>query len=133
MNDISNEFKPDLKLPSPEMVRLTYLIYILHGVSLFIGVTTAATVVGAFVFGWPSLIAVVLNYWNKNKVKGTYLESHFSWQIRTFWFCLLWFLAGFLLTIVLIGLVILALTGIWAVYRIARGWIALGNGNTVPA
>ena len=133
MNDISNELKPDLKVPSPEMIRLTYLIYILHGVSLFIGITTAATVVGAFVFGWPSLIAVVLNYWNKNKVEGTYLESHFSWQIRTFWFCLLWFLAGFALTIVLIGLVILALTGIWAVYRIARGWIALGNGNEVPA
>jgi len=133
VNDISNELKPDLKVPSPEMIRLTYLIYILHGVSLFIGITTAATVVGAFVFGWPSLIAVVLNYWNKNKVEGTYLESHFSWQIRTFWFCLLWFLAGFALTIVLIGLVILALTGIWAVYRIARGWIALGNGNEVPA
>jgi uncharacterized membrane protein len=70
--------------PRPSLVTLTHVIYALHSVSLLIGITTAATVVGAFLFGWPSIIAVILNYVNRGETRGTWLQSHFRWQIRTF-------------------------------------------------
>src|ERR1700756_3813512 len=76
--------------PAPGLVTVTHLVYALHALSLLIGVTTAATIVGAFVFGVPSIIAVVINYVKRGEARGTYLESHFRWQIRTFWFALLW-------------------------------------------
>lgn len=117
----------------PSLVNLTYLIYALHAVSLIIGLSTAATVIGAFVFGWPSIIAVILNYMNRSAVADTILESHFLWQIRTFWYALLWLVLGFALIVVLVGFVILALTGLWAIYRIARGMLALSNREPIPA
>jgi uncharacterized membrane protein len=92
-------------------------------------------VIGTFVFGWPSIIAVVINYLKRGEARGTWLESHFSWQIRTFWFALLWTcivaVLGALLVIVLVGFAIWAIglfvLGIWAIYRIARGWMRLQN------
>jgi uncharacterized membrane protein len=115
--------------PPPSVVNAAHLVYGLHALSLLIGVLTAATVVGAFVFGVPSIIAVVINYLKKDEARGTYLESHFRWQIRTFWFALLWSLLGSLLFATFIG-VPLALavwfsTSLWVIYRIARGWLAL--------
>lgn len=116
----------------PSLVNLTYLIYSLHALSLLIGLSTAATVIGAFVFGWPSIIAVILNYLNRGEVAGTLLESHFRWQIRTFWSALLWLVLGFMLTVVLVGFVVLALTGLWAIYRIVRGLLSLANRKPLP-
>ena len=62
----------------------------LHALSLVVGIVGTATVIGAFLFGWPSIIAVIINYVKRGDVQGTWLESHFRWQIRTFWFGLLW-------------------------------------------
>ena len=67
-------------------MQLTHVIYGLHAAAVVIGVTSSATVAGGFVFGLPSLIAVLLNYLKRSDVRGTWLESHFVWQIRTFWF-----------------------------------------------
>ena len=75
--------------PPPSLVTVTHLVYALHALSILIGVTTAATIVGAFVFGLPSIIAVIINYVKRGEARGTFLESHFRWQIRTFWFALL--------------------------------------------
>jgi uncharacterized membrane protein len=115
--------------PPPSLITVTNLVYALHALSLLIGMTSAATIIGAFVFGVPSIIAVVVNYLKKGEARGTFLESHFRWQIRTFWFALLWcVIAGFLLiTIVGIPLAIGIFfgAGIWVIYRIARGWLAL--------
>ncbi len=72
------------------LVNWTQIIYGLHAFSLLTGIIGAATVVGAFLTGWPSIIAVILNYVKRGDVRGTWLESHFRWQIRTFWFGLLW-------------------------------------------
>jgi uncharacterized membrane protein len=63
--------------PPPGLVTITHLVYALHALSLLIGVTTAATIIGAFVFGVPSIIAVVINYVKRGEARGTYLESHF--------------------------------------------------------
>ena len=115
--------------PAPSLVTIAHIVYGLHAFSLFIGITTAATVVGAFVFGVPSLIAVVINYIKKSEARGTFLESHFRWQIRTFWYVLLWCVIGWVAFITLIGIPlaigIFFVAGIWAIYRVARGWLAL--------
>lgn len=115
--------------PPPSLVNVTHLVYALHALSLLIGITTAATIIGAFVFGVPSIIAVVINYLKRGEARGTFLASHFRWQIRTFWFGLLWCLTGGFLFITFIGIplavgVIFA-AGLWVIYRIARGWLAL--------
>ena len=117
--------------PRPSLIRLTHVIYGLHAFSLLTGIVGAATVVGAFLTGWPSIIAVIINYVKRSEVRGTWLQSHFRWQIRTFWFGLLWVVlcAAFVVATLGIGLLIawipLALVGIWFVYRILRGWLRL--------
>jgi uncharacterized membrane protein len=75
---------------SASLFNWTQAIYGLHAFSLLTGILGAATVIGAFLTGWPSLIAVILNYVKRGDVRGTWLESHFRWQIRTFWYGLLW-------------------------------------------
>lgn len=117
--------------PRGSLVTLTHVIYGLHAFSLLTGILGAATVVAAFLTGWPSLIAVVLNYVKRSETRGTWLASHFRWQLRTFWYGLLW--VGLCLLFVVatlgIGLLIawipLAVVGLWFIYRIVRGWLAL--------
>jgi uncharacterized membrane protein len=117
--------------PRPSLVRLTHVIYALHAVSLLIGIVTAATIVGAFLFSWPSIIAVILNYAKRSEVRGTWLESHFRWQIRTFWFGALWVGLCVLFVIATLGIGIfiawipLGVVGLWFIYRIASGWLRL--------
>ena len=111
----------------------SHVIYALHTLAVLIGITTAATVVGSFVGGIPSIVAVIMNYARRSATRGTFLESHFRWQIRTFWFALLWavviWMVSLPLMIVLIGLplLVVGLVGlaIWIIYRVARGWLAL--------
>jgi uncharacterized membrane protein len=109
----------------------TQLIYALHAFSLLTGILGAATIIGAFLTGWPSIIAVILNYVKRAEARGTWLESHFRWQIRTFWFGLVWVLlcALFVVATFGIGLLIawlpLAIVALWFIYRIVRGWSAL--------
>ncbi|MBU1365513.1 MAG: hypothetical protein KKE51_16975 [Gammaproteobacteria bacterium] len=121
--------QPDLHGVRPSLVQLTHFIYGLHAIAVFIGITSAATVAGGFVFGLPSLCAVFLNYLKRSDVKGTWLESHFLWQIRTFWFTLLGLFFYGLLVITIIGIplawILIAILGLWVAYRVVRGWIAL--------
>jgi len=111
------------------------VIYALHAFSLLTGVVTIASVVGAFLTGWPSIVAVILNYVKRGEARGTWLESHFRWQIRTFWFGLLWIGLCVLFVIGTLGIGIIVawfpmmLVGLWFIYRIARGWIALNDGR----
>jgi uncharacterized membrane protein len=115
------------------LITWTQVIYALHGLSLLTGILGAATVVGAFLTGWPSIIAVILNYIYRGDVRGTWLDSHFRWQIRTFWFGALWVGLCMLFIVMTLGIGILiawlplAVVGIWFVYRILRGWLALAD------
>ena len=85
-------------------------------------------------------MAVVLNYIFRGDARGTYLETHFSWQIRTFWyamfFALIVALIGFVLSWLLVGFAVwvfgFVVMGIWVGYRILRGWIRLSRGQTMP-
>jgi len=117
--------------PRPSLVRLAHVIYALHAISLLIGIVTATTIVGAFLFSWPSIIAVILNYAKRSEVRGTWLESHFRWQIRTFWFGALWVGLCVLFVMATLGIGIfiawipLGVVGLWFIYRIASGWLRL--------
>lgn len=119
--------------PSKTVVSVAHIVYALHAVSLAIGAFGAASVIGTFLFGWPSIIAVVLNYYYRSEARDTWVDSHFSWQIRTFWYAAAWSLVvsliSLVLAIVLIGIatwiVGLFALGVWAVVRIARGWLRL--------
>jgi len=92
---------------------LAQLVYILQALSLLVGLTSVA--------------AVIVNYLKRDEVRGTYLESHFNWQIKTFWWMLAGLVIGSLLTVVLIGFLVLLVVWIWYIYRIVKGWLALND------
>jgi uncharacterized membrane protein len=121
--------------PASALVGWTQIIYALHAFSLLTGILGAATVVGAFLTGWPSIIAVILNDVKRAETRGTWIESHFRWQIRTFWFGALWIGLCVLFVVLTLGIGILvawlpaAFVGLWFIYRIVRGWLALNDGR----
>lgn len=123
------------------LVGYTHIVYALHALSVLIGITGPATVVGSFIFGLPSIIAVVMNYVRRRDVAGTWLESHFTWQIQTFWRALIAIVIAGVISAPLVlafGLGILTfylavvVVGIWVIYRVARGWLALREGRAMP-
>ncbi|HXZ59805.1 MAG TPA: hypothetical protein VEG26_06450 [Steroidobacteraceae bacterium] len=111
------------------LVTYTNVIYALHSLSVLIGFTTWHTVILSFVGGLPSIVAVIMNYARRSATRGTYLESHFRWQIRTFWYAVLWVCAIIFAVITIIGIPFAFLgalaLAVWIIYRIARGWLAL--------
>ena len=98
---------------------ITSVVYALQAASFFIGLTFIA--------------AVIVNYIKQTEVEGTWLESHFRWQMRTFWFSLLWSIIGFVLVFVLVGYLVLLADAIWVIYRIIKGWVALSEGQAMYA
>jgi uncharacterized membrane protein len=142
--DFSREIQVDATQPQPaidaaprqpeaNLITLTHFIYGLHTLSILIGVLGAVTVIGAFVFGLPSIVAVIINYVRRSEVRGTWLDSHFRWQIRTFWFGLLWVVIAWILVISIVGLLVAWAVflgaGIWVIYRVVRGWLNLRDGK----
>jgi uncharacterized membrane protein len=101
-----------------ELKTLTTVVYALQAAGFFVGIT------------W--IVAVVINYVKKEDVAGSWLESHFRWQIRTFWFGLLWGVIGGILTLVLVGFLILFADTVWIIYRIVKGWLRLNENRPVP-
>ena len=123
----------------PSWISYTHWMYALHALAAVIGISTAAFIATAFVFSIPSIIAVIMNYVKRDDVRGTWLDSHFSWQLRTFWWAALWIVVistiSFVLAFVLIGFILwpigIALVGLWILYRVVRGWLALKDGRPV--
>jgi len=102
--------EPKQAFPGPLSAQnLTQLVYLLQALGFLIGIT------------W--LVAVVINYVKLDDVRGTWMESHFRWQIRTFWFGLLWGVLGAITLIVVIGMAILIADAVWVIYRIVKGWL----------
>ncbi len=110
---------PALSEKDKSVKNLTTLIYALYAASFLIGIT--------------AIVAIVMNYVKREDVAGTVAESHFRWQIRTFWFSLLWGVIGAVLTIVVIGFAIIAADVIWVIYRIVKGWLRLNDGKPMYA
>jgi uncharacterized membrane protein len=123
----------------PSLVSYTHWMYAMHALAAFIGIASSAAVALQFVFGIPSIVAIVMNYVKMADVRGTWLESHFAWQRRTFWFALLWVSIAFVLSLPLFLLLIGFLTfglcllviGLWVIYRVARGWLRLRDGQPI--
>jgi uncharacterized membrane protein len=92
---------------------ITTIIYALYAASFLVGIT--------------AIVAIVMNYVKKDDMAGSFLESHFRWQIRTFWFGLLWGILGVITFIIVIGWFILIANGIWIIYRIVKGWLNLND------
>jgi uncharacterized membrane protein len=120
---------PNLREPLPSVLTIANLVYALHTFAIVVGIAGTATVVGSFVGSVPSIAAVILNYVKRSDARGTWLESHYRWQIRTFWFSIVWVLLAGLLFVTLIGIpiamaIFVAVT-LWLVYRITRGWLRL--------
>lgn len=113
-----------------------HVIYGLHALSALSGILTSASIVGAFVFGWPSIIAVIITYVTRSNVRGSWLESHWRWQLRTFWFAALWLLLAGLLAATFFGIpmaiMVIVITGVWVLYRVIRGWLALLDRRPMP-
>jgi len=97
---------------------LTLVIYILYALSAFVGIT--------------AIVAIIVNYVKRDDARGTLYESHFRWQIRTFWFGLLWACLGVLTIFVGIGFVVLAANSVWLIYRVVRGFLNWNDGKTMP-
>ena len=138
MTDTSASAYPPV--PSPGLVTYTHVIYGLHACAVLTGVLSSSTIAGRFVFSLPSIVAVIMNYARRSEARGTWLESHFNWQIRTFWFALLWIgvtlLVGAPLTLIVIGIFVVVagfvIVGLWVSYRVARGWLALRALQPMP-
>jgi uncharacterized membrane protein len=128
-----------LKTADSSLVSYTHWMYALHAASALIGMFSSAFVATAFLFGIPSIIAVVMNYIRRSDARGTWLESHFTWQLRTFWFALLWVTVVFLLSLplffILVGFVTfpigIFIIGVWVIYRVARGWLKLKDSQPI--
>ena len=128
---------PTMVAVDPRHVSYTHLMYGLHATSIAIGLLTSAFAVGWFVFGWPSIVAIIMNYVRRGAVRGTWLDAHFRWQRRTFWTAAVVIIGvtPLMFTFILIPLVrvVYIVMGLWAAYRIGRGWLALRNGRSLPA
>jgi len=115
--------------PLPTALTAAHIVYGLHAIAIGLGIVGASTVIGGFVGSVPSIIAVIINYVKRSAARGSWAESHYRWQIRTFWFALLWLLIAVLLIVTMIGapvgLGLLLVLTIWLIYRIARGWLRL--------
>ena len=92
---------------------MTTVIYALQAASFLLGITY--------------IVAVIINYVKKDDAKGTWLESHFRWQIRTFWFSILWSTLGFITASIVIGYLLLMANAVWIIYRIVKGWLHLND------
>ncbi|QXR36895.1 hypothetical protein EGK70_005085 [Alcaligenes aquatilis] len=97
--------------------KLTLINYALYILSMFGGIT--------------ALVAIIINYIKRDEVRGTYLESHFDWQIRTFWWGLVGVVLSFLLMAILVGFVTIVIVGVWIVYRLVKGLLALNDGKAI--
>ncbi len=119
--------------PTSQIVIVAKAVYGLHALSILIGIACGGSVIGAFLFSWPAVAAVLLNFFLRSEARGTYVDSHFGWQIRTVLYGFLWtvFIAllGFMLSFVGIGFALwfigFAVMGIWVGYRVCFGWYRL--------
>lgn len=140
---MTSEIEPMTAHPLPRdtsLITYTHVIYALHLTSVIVGVLGAATIIGSFLLGIPSLVALVMNYVRRRDAAGTVLESHFRWQIRTFWWAALWSVLILAISAPLMLIAVGFLTapaglfvlGIWVLYRVLRGWTALRALQPLP-
>ncbi|TXL68565.1 DUF4870 family protein [Zeimonas arvi] len=113
------EQMPSDDIRTEQARKLATICYALYAISCIIGITAIA--------------AIIINYLKRDEVAGTWVASHFEWQIKTFWYTLVGAFVSWLLMFILIGFPMLLAVGVWAIYRIVKGWLALNDGKAVDA
>lgn len=117
------------RAPLPSVLTVANLVYALHAFAIVVGIAGTATIVGSFLMSLPSIAAVILNYIKRSDARGTWAESHYRWQIRTFWFSIFWVLLASFLFVTVIGIpfafAIMGVLTLWLTYRIGKGWLRL--------
>ena len=116
MNQSVQDFRQEGRLQS--LRTLTLVTYLLYAFSALVGIT--------------AIVAIIVNYVKRDDARGTIYESHFTWQIRTFWWGLAWAILGFITVWILIGFAILLANSIWLIYRVVRGFLAWNDGKAMP-
>ena len=106
---------PEASVRGDNAKTMATIVYALQAASLFVGLTF--------------LVGLVLAHVKRSDAVGTIYESHFRWQIRTFWFSLLWSVVGVITSFILIGYFVLLANIIWFIYRFIKGWIKLADGD----
>ncbi len=118
---MTNEWQQPIKTADETTLqRLALIVYVLQAASLFSGSLTL-------------FAGVIINYVRMEDVRGSWLESHFRWQTKTFWYTLLWIVIGGVTTLFLIGWVILLAVSLWLIYRVVKGWVYLNEYRTMPS
>jgi uncharacterized membrane protein len=110
---LSEEFVVPSEAQIKSLRSLTQVVYVLYALSYFAGIT--------------AIVGIIINYVKKEEAAGTWLESHFRWQIRTFWFGLLWAVIGMATVFILVGFAVLFANFCWIIYRIVKGWLNLND------
>jgi len=120
MNDITTQPQGGMDEAQLDNLRtLTMVTYVLYAVSALVGIT--------------AIVAIIVNYIKRDETRGTIYESHFTWQIRTFWWGLLWSVIGIATVWVLgLGFLVLAVNAIWMIYRVVRGFLAWNDRKAMP-
>lgn len=119
MNDIIQQPQQSGSDTQLESLRtLTMVVYVLYAVSALVGLT--------------AIVAIIINYIKRDETRGTLYESHFTWQIRTFWWGLLWAVVGVCTVWLLVGFVVLAANSIWLIYRVVRGFLNWSDRKAMP-
>ena len=125
---------PDIRASTGPSTFAGTLAYALFGLTAVLTIATAG-LLHAPLLSIVGVIGVIIAYVKHSETRGTWLESHFSWLIRTFWWSLLWMLLGWVLVVTLIGipvaLIVWAATSLWVLYRVVRGWLALQDRRPV--
>jgi|SRR6266498_639345 len=140
------EVPPMAEFPAPDAARsaiepvtlptgAALAVYVLYGIAALVSIGSAGVPI-APLFGLIGFIGLIIAYVKRNDARGTWLESHFQWLIRTFWFGLLWAVLGWLLIVLLIGLlispVIWIVTSLWILYRVIRGFLRFNQRQPMP-
>ena len=126
--------------PSPSLISTTLLVYALFGVAAVVGLVSSGFPLIAPLMGIVGIVAIILAYVKRGEASGTWLESHYRWLIRTFWFSLLWGAIGAVIFVllliivvgVLIGYLIWVATTIWVLYRLVRGYTLFNASKPIP-
>ena len=123
--------------PLTSALTVANVVYVLHAFAIAVGMLGSASVVGSFLGSIPSIVAVILNYIKRGDARGSWFESHYRWQIPSFWYALLWVLGAVIAALTVIGIPVAVAIGIgltvWLIYRIGRGWLHLRNARPMYA
>lgn len=116
---MNQSWPQDFNTPAENSLKkLALIVYILQAASLFTGALTL-------------FAGIIINYVRMDDVQGSWVESHFRWQTKTFWYTLLWMVIGGITVIFVIGWAILLAASIWLIYRIVKGWLYLSENRPI--